>query len=459
MSHIIQWDNELVERYNVSGPRYTSYPTALEFNTSVAVKDYEKALITISKDKSLSIYVHIPFCWHVCYYCACNKVVTRDYNRVEPYLMALEKEIQLVSARLKGQKVTQLHWGGGTPTFLNEADRLRLMNLLKQYFNLASNDQMECSIEVDPRTVSPKHITELRQLGFNRLSLGIQDFNPVVQKAVNREQTFEDTKALLEQARTEGFVSISFDLIYGLPHQTEQSFAETLNQVLSLRPDRLSVFNYAHLPHRFKPQRRIQSQDLPSGPTKLAILHQTIDKMQQAGYVYIGMDHFALPTDELAIAQEKGELHRNFQGYTTGKECDLIGLGVSSIGSIGGLYIQNEREVADYMAALANNQLPVWRGNRMTDDDHIRKAVIFKIICHFELEVASIEAEFNIDFWQYFAQAKSTLRQLQADALVSVSNDKIIVTNKGRLFVRNVCMAFDGYLFASAAIPSYSKAI
>lgn len=455
----IQWDSDLIERYNVSGPRYTSYPTALQFNPSVNADYYLQALKQIPADAPLSLYVHIPFCWHVCYYCACNKVVTRDYARVNPYLDALAKEMAIVAKQLKGQTVKQVHWGGGTPTFLNAEDRLRLVSLLRQNFNIAKDSELEFSIEVDPRTVSPDAISELRQLGFNRISLGVQDFNPKVQQAVNREQSLEDTSALVEAARTEGFRSISFDLIYGLPHQSVESFSETLDQVIELRPDRLSVFNYAHLPHRFRPQRRINSDDLPTGEEKLAILQLTIEKMQEAGYVYIGMDHFALPEDELAQAQEKGKLHRNFQGYTTHKDCDLIGLGVSSIGSINGDYIQSERELKEYLEQLEHEKLPVWRGARITRDDEIRKAVIFQIICNFELNIEDVETQFEINFWGYFSDSQERLKQMAADGLVEFSDDKLQVTDRGRLFVRNVCMAFDAYLGAQAELITYSKAI
>jgi oxygen-independent coproporphyrinogen-3 oxidase len=455
----IQWDRDLIDRYNVSGPRYTSYPTALQFNASVDVDYYQKALASISEDAPLSLYIHIPFCWHVCYYCACNKVVTRDYTRVNPYLEALEKEMALVAQYLKGQPVKQMHWGGGTPTFLNPDDRKRLVDRLHHYFNLVNDAELESSIEVDPRTVSPEAIAELRQLGFNRLSLGIQDFNPKVQQAVNREQSYDDTLALVNAARQHGFRSLSFDLIYGLPHQSVDTFNQTLEQVIGLRPDRLSVFNYAHLPHRFKPQRRINAEDLPSGEEKLAILQLTIEKMQQAGYVYIGMDHFALPDDELAQAQNRGELHRNFQGYTTHKECDLIGLGVSSIGSIGGNYIQNQRELTDYYAALEQGELPVWRGAQVTRDDEIRKAVIFQIICNFELSIPVIESQFGIKFWDYFANTRTRLEQMQADGLIELTDQRLTVTDRGRLFVRNVCMVFDGYLFGQEALIAYSKAI
>ncbi|MEE4245746.1 MAG: oxygen-independent coproporphyrinogen III oxidase [Kangiellaceae bacterium] len=455
----IQWDDQLIERYNVSGPRYTSYPTALEFTEQVTSTDYIESLQSIERDKPISVYVHIPFCWHVCYYCACNKVVTRDYTKVNPYINALEQEIALVANNLNQQKVTQLHWGGGTPTYLNKQDRKRLVDLLNRYFNLASGNDIEASIEVDPRTVSCDEISELRQLGFNRISLGIQDFNIKVQTAVNRIQSFEDTQALVVKSRQEQFRSISFDLIYGLPHQTVESFSETLDQVIELRPDRLSVFNYAHLPHRFGPQRRINADQLPTSEEKLAILHLTIDKMTQAGYVYVGMDHFALPDDELALAQQRGELHRNFQGYTTQKECDLIGLGVSSIGSINGHYFQNQKEINAYYNELADNSLATWRGVKVTDDDIIRKNVIFQIICNFNLEFSEVEQAFKIEFWAYFNDVKPTIEAMASDGLIELTEHGLSVTAKGRLFVRNVCMAFDGNLLAMAAMPGYSKAI
>ncbi|WP_144393663.1 oxygen-independent coproporphyrinogen III oxidase [Pleionea sediminis] len=456
---VTRWDSQLVQRYNVSGPRYTSYPTALEFNESLSSSHYLQALGELSANAPLSLYIHIPFCWHVCYYCACNKVITRDYSRVEPYLNALEKEMAMVARSLKGQVVQQIHWGGGTPTFLNSNDRARLVTMLRHYFNIAPADQLEFSLEVDPRTVSVDEIAELRTLGFNRLSLGIQDFDHKVQKAVFREQSYSSTKALVDAARKENFQSISFDLIYGLPFQTTNSFERTLQQVIDLKPDRLSVFNYAHLPHRFKPQRKINEQDLPSVEEKLAILELTINRMQQAGYVYIGMDHFALPEDELAVAQRNGKLHRNFQGYTTGKECELIGFGVSAISSFNQCYFQNERTVANYYEALEHGHLPVWRGIKMSSDDVIRKAVIFEMICNFELDIKNVESKFNISFWEYFSDSLREIRKMKRDDLIHCESHRIQVTDKGRMFIRNICMAFDAFLGKQPEVIAYSKAV
>lgn len=455
----IEWDEELISRYNVSGPRYTSYPTALEFNHSVNEQTYIRALRNLKESIPLSLYIHIPFCWHVCYYCACNKVITRDYSRVEPYLSALEKEMSLISQQLRNQRVTQIHWGGGTPTFLNADDRRRLIDLLRHYFSMDEAEGVELSIEVDPRTVTPDDIVALRQLGFNRLSLGIQDFEPKVQQAVHREQSFADVKKLMDTVRQQEFDSISFDLIYGLPFQSVASFKQTLEDVIELKPDRLSVFNYAHLPHRFKPQRRINESDLPSGEEKLRIFQLTIEMMQQAGYVYIGMDHFALPDDELAIAQKKGELHRNFQGYTTRKECDLIGLGVSAISSLDNNYVQNHRTLNEYLGCLSENRLPAWRGVQLDRDDLIRKTLIFEIICNFELDISRFSKQFNIEFWDYFSCSRSSLQRLADDGLIDLSKDWLQVTGKGRLLVRNVCMAFDRYLSQKSDKMIYSKAI
>ncbi|WMS88634.1 oxygen-independent coproporphyrinogen III oxidase [Pleionea litopenaei] len=458
----VQWNDQLIERYSVSGPRYTSYPTALEFNESVGTHEYRLALAAIPASRNLSLYLHIPFCWHVCYYCACNKVVTRDYTRVAAYLDALEREIIAISKQLNGQTVTQLHWGGGTPTYLTADDRARLMNTLKKHFTFADDSEIESSIEVDPRTLKVDELYELREIGFNRLSLGVQDFNPGVQAAVNREQSFEQVSELMNKAREIGFSSISFDLIYGLPLQTVATFEKTLQQVIQLRPDRLSVFNYAHLPHRFAPQRRIDHQQIPSAKEKLNILHLTIDRMQQAGYQYIGMDHFALPSDELAKAQQQGVLHRNFQGYTTQENCDLIGLGVSSISALHsnsgspGLYAQNHREIASYQAALEHSELATWRGAGLSKDDEVRRSVIFALICNFQLATEEFSQRTGIDFWQYFEDSKLTLQQYAADGLLELSDSHIIVTPVGRLLIRNICMAFDRYFFGDSVLASAS---
>lgn len=458
----VDWDPQLIARYSVNGPRYTSYPTALEFNESIGTQEYRQALQAIPSDRTLSLYIHIPFCWHVCYYCACNKVVTRDYRRVAAYLTALMQEIDQVAAALQGQTVTQIHFGGGTPTYLTAADRQLLMNKLRSAFNFASQDNLEASIEVDPRTVKPEDLAELYALGFNRLSLGVQDFNPEVQRAVNREQSFEQVAALVSTAREVGFGSLSFDLIYGLPRQTQASFTKTLEQVIALRPERVSVFNYAHLPHRFAPQRRINDAELPSGAEKLSILQNTIAMMQQAGYQYIGMDHFALPSDELARAQREGELHRNFQGYTTQGNCDLIGLGVSSISALNAhshhasLYAQNHREIASYQSATAADGLATWRGAGLNRDDEIAKAAIFSLICNFELAIEPFSKRWGIDFWQYFSGAKATLEQQIKDGLLTCDADHLQVTARGRLFVRNICMAFDRYFFGDTLLASAS---
>ncbi len=454
----IEWDEKLINRYNVSGPRYTSYPTALEFNHSMDEQSYIHTLNNLEQSVPLSLYIHIPFCWHVCYYCACNKVITRDYGRVEPYLSALEKEMSLVSQQLSNQRVTQIHMGGGTPTFLSVDDRRRLIDLLRHYF-LFDEEELELSIEVDPRTVTPDEIVALRQLGFNRLSLGIQDFDPKVQKAVHREQSYTEVKLLLDTARQQPFESISFDLIYGLPFQSVESFKRTLEKVIELKPDRLSVFNYAHLPHRFKPQRRINESDLPTSKEKLSIFQLTIEVMQQAGYVYIGMDHFALPDDELAVAQQKGELHRNFQGYTTRQECELIGLGVSAISSLSNKYVQNHRTLKEYQDCLSENRLPVWRGLQLERDDLIRKALIFEIICNFDLDILRFSKHFNIEFWDYFSCSIPQIKSMADDGLIELTEDWLRVTGKGRLLVRNVCMAFDRYLSQKSGKIIYSKAI
>ncbi|MNF32956.1 Oxygen-independent coproporphyrinogen-III oxidase [compost metagenome] len=448
MLDAIRWDTDLIRRYDLAGPRYTSYPTAVQFHDGIGAFDLLHALRDSAQAKrALSLYVHLPFCAHICYYCACNKVITKDRGRSAPYLQRLLREMELVSRHLDpDQVVEQLHFGGGTPTFLSHDELRQLMAGLRQHFNLLDDDSGDYSIEIDPREADWATMGLLRDIGFNRVSLGVQDFDPAVQRAVNRLQTLEETRAILEAARTLQFRSVNIDLIYGLPLQTPDSFAKTVDEVIALQPDRLSVFNYAHLPERFPPQRRINAEDLPSPGAKLEMLQRTIEQLTRAGYRYIGMDHFALPDDELAIAQEEGTLQRNFQGYTTHGHCDLIGLGVSSISQIGDLYCQNSSDIGDYQNTLDNGQLTTRRGLHCNNDDRIRRAVIQQLICHFRLDFAAIEEQFNIDFRGYFNDIWPTLESAASDGLIRLDEQSIDITAAGRLLVRSVCMLFDSYL-------------
>ena len=448
MLDAIRWDSDLIQRYDLAGPRYTSYPTALQFHSQVSPFDLLHALRESRKaQRPLSLYVHVPFCANICYYCACNKVITKDRGRTQPYLQRLEQEIQLIACHLDPkQKVEQLHFGGGTPTFLSHDELRQLMAHLRKHFNLLDDDSGDYGIEIDPREADWSTMGLLRELGFNRVSIGLQDLDPDVQRAVNRLQSLEETRAVIDAARTLQFRSINIDLIYGLPRQTPDAFARTVDEVIRLQPDRLSVFNYAHLPERFMPQRRINTSDLPSAADKLLMLERTIAQLTGAGYRYIGMDHFALPDDELAIAQEESTLQRNFQGYTTHGHCDLIGLGVSAISQIGELYCQNTNDLTQYQHTLGSAQLATSRGLLCNQDDRIRREVIQQIICNLQLPFAYVEQRFNIDFRGYFAPQWPSLEQMAADGLIALDNQQLTVLPAGRLLVRSVCMVFDAYL-------------
>ena len=448
MQQAITFDLDLIKRYDKAGPRYTSYPTAVEFSEDFTANSYrEQIAISNQRGGPLSLYFHLPFCDTVCYYCACNKIITKIRDHAAPYLANLHKEIQLQGELFDANRVVeQLHWGGGTPTFISHEQMRELMATTRQYFNLADDDKGEFSIEIDPREASAETIKVLREIGFNRISLGVQDFNAKVQKAVNRIQTEAETFAVIEAARSNGFRSVSLDLIYGLPHQTPESFSETLDKVIAVNPDRLSVFNYAHLPERFKVQRQMNDADMPTPAVKLAILQQSIQQLTEAGYVYIGMDHFAKPDDELAIAQRDNKLYRNFQGYSTHSECDLIGLGVTSIGSVGDSYSQNRRTLEEYNNSLASNELPVFRGFTLNSDDKVRRVVITKLICHFSLNIIEIEHALDINVADYFADVLPQLDQFAQDGLLIHNAEKIEVLPVGHLLIRNICMIFDKYM-------------
>ena len=448
MLDAIRWDSTLIRRYDIAGPRYTSYPTAVQFTDQVSPFDLLHALRESRKAlRPLSLYVHVPFCANICYYCACNKVITKDRGRAQPYLQRLEQEIQKIACHLDPrQTVEQLHFGGGTPTFLSHDELRQLMLTLRKHFNLLDDDSGDYGIEIDPREADWSTMGLLRELGFNRVSIGLQDLDPQVQRAVNRLQSLEETRAVIDAARTLQFRSINIDLIYGLPKQTPHAFAQTIEEVINLQPDRLSVFNYAHLPERFMPQRRINPLELPSPAEKLRMLEHTIKQLTSAGYRYIGMDHFALPDDELAIAQEESTLQRNFQGYTTHGHCDLIGLGVSAISQIGDLYCQNNSDLTQYQHALSSGQLATSRGLVCNQDDRIRREVIQQIICNLHLPFAPVEHAFNIDFRGYFAPQWPALQRMAADGLIALDAEQLTVLPAGRLLVRSVCMVFDAYL-------------
>jgi len=455
-SQLIDWDLALIQKYNYSGPRYTSYPTALEFAESYGEPQFLEAVARYP-ERPLSLYVHIPFCHKLCYFCGCNKIVTRQQHKADQYLDALEQEILHRAPLFAGRQVSQLHWGGGTPTYLNKAQISRLMQILRSQFNF--NADAEISIEVDPREIELDVLDHLRHEGFNRLSMGVQDFNKEVQRLVNRDQDEEFIFALIKRARDIGFTSTNIDLIYGLPKQTPESFAFTLKRVAELSPDRLSVFNYAHLPTLFAAQRKIKDADLPTAQQKLDILQATISSLIDSGYQFIGMDHFARPDDELAVAQREGVLHRNFQGYTTQGDTDLLGFGVSAISMIGDSYAQNQKELKRYYQQVDETGNALWRGIALTRDDCIRRDVIKALICNFRLDYAAVERAWDVDFQDYFAEDLKLLAPLAKDGLVDVDEKGIQVTPKGRLLIRNICMCFDAYLRQKARMQQFSRVI
>ncbi len=453
-------DPVLIRKYDVSGPRYTSYPTADRFVEAFGEADYRHWLGKRNIggiNQPLSVYVHLPFCDTICYYCGCNKVVTRDHGRSSKYIKYLAKELALVGGLLGDERrICQLHWGGGTPTFLSREEMRAVMQAIDREF--VRDPAAECSIEVDPRKIEAGRMAFLGELGFNRVSIGVQDFDPEVQAAVHRIQPDEVTQRVVEEARASGFRSVNLDLIYGLPKQTLDRFSATLDKVLALDPERVALYSYAHLPAVFKPQRRIAESELPSPETKLQILTLAIGRLTRAGYVYIGMDHFAKPDDELAVAQRQGRLQRNFQGYSTYPESDMLGFGVSAIGRVGPTYYQNVKNLDDYYDTLDAGRLPVWRGLELTQDDLLRRAVIQALICHFRLSIESIEIAYLIEFERYFAEELEDLKRLADDGLVEITPEWIVVTSKGRLLVRTVCMVFDRFL-RSHRRGGYSKVI
>ena len=454
-------DPVLIRKYDTSGPRYTSYPTADRFVEAFGEAELRQWLAKRNVggiSLPLSVYLHLPFCDTICYYCGCNKVVTRDRSKSAKYIKYLEKELAVAGPLLGGQReLCRLHWGGGTPTFLSREEMSVLFGLVRKNFSLQPH--AECSIEIDPRRLEPGTLAFLAELGFNRVSLGVQDFDPQVQKAVNRIQSEEVTRRAAEEARASGFASVNLDLIYGLPKQTLDGFSATLDKVIDLAPDRVALYSYAHLPKLFKPQRRIAEADLPSAEAKLQILTLAIGRLTRAGYLYIGMDHFARPDDALATAQAQGRLQRDFQGYSAQPESDTLGFGISAIGRIGPTYYQNCKELDSYYAALDAGRLPVTRGLELGADDLLRRAVIQALMCQFRVSIESIELANLIDFRRYFAPELADLRRLAADGLVELSPEWIEVTPKGRLLVRVIAMVFDRYLRERAARASYSRLI
>jgi oxygen-independent coproporphyrinogen-3 oxidase len=460
MPQILEFDQDLIRKYDKAGPRYTSYPTAPQFSADFDESHLQRAIARSNHEmipKALSLYIHIPFCDTICYYCACNKIITKDHSVTPEYIQLLDREMQMISPQFdRDRELEQLHLGGGTPTFLSQDEMIQLMGLIDESFNVSPDCEM--SIEIDPRKVTNDSIQMLANMGFNRISLGVQDFDPRVQEAVNRVQPYAMVRERLEAARQAGVESVNMDLIYGLPHQSVESFSATLDKVIDLRPDRLSVFNYAHLPERFKPQRRIEEGDLPQPAEKLNILQMMVERLQLAGYVYIGMDHFALEDDSMVKAQQDGTLQRNFQGYSTHADTDLVPIGVSSIGLVGDSYSQNSSNIDDYRQKIMAGRLPVVRGLTMSADDRLRKQVINQLICHFRLDIPLFEKQWGINFKKYFSAEFKQLREMEREGLLQLDPNSIMVEPKGRFLIRNICMVFDAYLQTNKSVK-FSKVI
>ncbi|QDO99912.1 oxygen-independent coproporphyrinogen III oxidase [Thalassotalea sp. PS06] len=456
MSAVSPIQQSLVSKYNLQGPRYTSYPTALEFTDAFDRNDFLGA-IEHSDSKDLSLYIHIPFCHKLCYYCGCNKIVTRQKQKAQLYLSFLKREITTQAKLFPRHSVCQVHLGGGTPTFLNDEQLTELTAYLKEQFQFAQ--EVEMGIEIDPREMTTERIEHLRRIGFNRLSIGVQDVNETVQEAINRQQSTEHLKALVSKAKEVGFSSINLDLIYGLPHQSTQTMEQTIAAVFEMDPDRISLFSYAHLPQRFAAQRKIKDQWLPSASEKMQLMEQAITAFVGAGYQAIGMDHFAKPDDELAIAQRAGRLHRNFQGYTTYDSCDLLGLGVSSISAVGNSLAQNHKQLTDYYQSIEANEHALARGVSLSTEDVLRSDIIRQLMCNFRLDKKRIESQYRIDFDAYFEDDLQSLTPLKTDGLLIEDGEQIQVSDAGRLFVRNICMSFDQYIKPQLAKSRYSSIV
>ncbi len=455
-------DLSLLKKYDRPGPRYTSYPTAPLFSPNFTAIDYREALTASGQSGSardLSLYFHFPFCDTLCYFCGCTMLVTRDRNRINEYLVYLKKEIDMVAERFSSdRKVVQLHWGGGTPTHLTPPEILDIALYIRSRFTIA--DDAEKSVEIDPRELTRAHMEALAEGGFNRMSMGVQDLNEKVQVAVNRIQPEEMSRQVLDWARELGFHSVNIDLIYGLPFQTRETFRETIGRILPFDPDRFAVFNYAHVPWLKPHMKLIQDEDLPSPEQKLDILKMTIETLTANGYDYIGMDHFAKPTDELALAQKEKTLYRNFQGYSTRSGADLIGFGMSAIGHFNGIYAQNLKNLPEYYHALDRNEFATHVGYRMTEDDMIRKHVIMRLMCDLELDIPSVEEKFHIDFRKYFSGSLYGLQPMVEDGLVEIDDHSIRIIGAGRLLLRNIAMPFDAYLDSmSKTKPIFSRTV
>ena len=450
MTNKITFNKDLIRRYDASGPRYTSYPTAVQFSDVFTADDY----IECAKQSNgepipapLSLYLHIPFCDSICYYCGCSKIITKDKSKAKRYIQLLKKEIRLQGALFaKDREVIQIHWGGGTPTFLSDNEIYEIIECIRENFNLPADHLIDFGIEVDPRTVDHARLQNLNNIGFNRISFGVQDFDYCVQESVNRLQSTDLIEQHIKDARSIHYKSINIDLMYGLPKQTVESFNKTLDTVIQLNPDRIAIYNYAHLPETFKPQRRINEDELPSAEEKLSILNLCIDKLQNAGYVYIGMDHFAKESDALVQAQLQGTLHRSFQGYSTHADCDIIAMGITAISRIGENYSQNVRTVDEYEARLERNLIPVFRGIELEGDDVLRGEIINQLMCNNNLDIENIERKWGIDFKVYFKSPLINLQKMADDGLVKISRKKITITKTGRLLARSICMQFDRYL-------------
>ena len=460
-----RFDADLLRRYDRPGPRYTSYPTAPHFSEGFGEADFRAIARRSNADpipRQLSLYVHVPFCHSPCFYCGCNRVITRDEARGAVYLARLEREIALVAPLFdRDRDVVQLHLGGGTPNFLDAAQLCGVVETLRGAFRFADSDDRDISVELDPRFCNPADMPVLAAAGFNRTSLGVQDFDPKVQDAVNRIQSVEETRAIVDACRGAGMRSVNIDLIYGLPGQSLDGFRRTLDTVVAMRPDRLAVYSYAHLPHIFKPQKQIDDALLPDPDTKLALLQAAVEQLTAAGYVYIGMDHFALPDDELALAQARGGLHRNFMGYTTHADSDLVGLGVSAISHIGNSFSQNPRDLPSWETAVDAGRLPVFRGMYLSDDDELRADLIQSLMCQGEIPMAALERRYGIRFDEYFGEEMQRLLPLAEDGLVRVEEQRIAVTARGRLLLRNIAMCFDRYLEQPATVetPRFSRTV
>ena len=451
---------DLLRRYNVPGPRYTSYPTAPVWREGFGPQEYENVLAE-SREKErpapLSLYLHLPFCEHLCYFCACTVVISGNHSVEESYLATIEREIAWVSARAgSDRQVIQLHWGGGTPTYFSPERAGRLAGRLREAFRFAPD--AEVSVEIDPRVTSREHLAVLREMGFNRVSMGVQDFDPTVQKAVNRIQSAEQTADLVAAARELGYGGINMDLIFGLPHQTPESFSRTIDRVLAIGPDRLAVYSYANVPWMKKHQKLLEPK-LPSEREKFEIFRTALSRFTESGYEYIGMDHFARPDDELSLARRNRTLHRNFQGYTTKAGTDLLGLGMSAIGAIGDAFVQNRRDLPGYRSAVESSGSAAFRGFRLSLDDRLRREIIASMLCHGVVEIPEIEAKYGIRFGEYFADALERLGACAADGLVQISATELAATPLGRVFLRNLAMPFDAYLPAQLEKPVFSRTL